>query len=112
MNNIIKIQKKFFTTKTFNLSFKSNSMVKDLIKPIGTTETIQESNTKRDSVIYKLKCGICESNNIISTYIGETGRTLQTRLNEHFRRIKDQVEFDNKNGNMSQIQKHMFLFHP
>ena len=87
-------------------------MVKDLIKPIGIPPNNQEHYEKRDSVIYKLKCMICDENNITSTYIGETGRMLQTRLNEHFRRIRDKEEFDSKISNMSQIQKHMFLFHP
>jgi hypothetical protein len=86
--------------------------MKDLIKPIGSFEGKEEPITSKDGVIYKLKCKACEAKDVVSNYIGETGRLLRTRLDEHFRMIRDRVEFDSKMGNLSQIQKHMFLAHP
>lgn len=58
-----------------------------------------------------MKCKICESNNITSTYIGETGRLLSIRINEHLKPIKSIAEFNDKIINFTQVQKHAFTTH-
>ena len=52
----------------------------------------------------------CSRNGVVTTYIGESGRKLSERLNEHFRKIKND-DYNNKLLNLTQVQKHMYRDH-
>src|ERR1700721_761253 len=43
----------------------------------------------RKGVVYQLTCLKCEEAGSKTTYIGETGRVLKERINEHFTRYKN-----------------------
>ena len=79
-NELRKLQKEIFPSKVFNIAFKNDSSIKSLIKPVGTSSQAQmvEEKDKVSGVVYKMRCKECEKLGKISTYIGETGRTLQT----------------------------------
>ncbi len=48
---------------------------------------------------------------VISTYVGETGRQLNTRIKEHKLAIANQDSYNNKIFSTTQLQKHMFNHH-
>ena len=52
----------------------------------------------RSGAVYKNKCSDCQS-----TYIGETGRNLTTRLNEHKRAAKE--------GDLNNTEHHLKTSH-
>jgi hypothetical protein len=108
-----KLHHKTFPNRNFNISFKCRDTIGSLIKPLNVRkEAVADEDTKKTGVVYKMTCNECDKLNIISTYIGETGRMLETRIKEHRRIIKDQNEYDKKILSSTQVQKHNFNHHP
>ena len=57
-------------------------------RKIGEMITRKENCKHRDiSVVYKVPCGTCEK-----SYIGETGRGIETRLKEHKRDLRNDLD--------------------
>ena len=69
-------------TTGFKVAFTSG-------KNVGNMLAIREKpqRIENKSVVYKVPCGACTK-----SYIGETGRGLQTRLNEHRRDLRNHSE--------------------
>ena len=65
----------------FKVAFASGKKVGDVVKKT----TADKSQDK--SIVYKVPCGVCNK-----SYIGETGRGLETRLKEHKRDLKNNME--------------------
>ena len=87
--------------------------IKSLITPIND---MKEKNQKKQELdtygaVYKMDCENCLQSNRIETYIGETGRCIETRVKEHLRRIKDEDHYTKKRDNLTQVQIHDFLVH-
>ena len=64
----------------------------------------RRNNHEKAGVVYKIECKGCESN-----YLGETGRYLQDRINEH----KKDVRKKNERSNIYQLVRntgHDFKF--
>ncbi len=72
---------------------------------------MKKDDKSRTGAVYKMTCLVCESRNVVSTYIGETGRELQIRMNEHFKCVKDQEDYDKHERNLSQVCRHMYNKH-
>ena len=61
-----------------NVAIVSGLKIQDLVRP-------KKVNTSENSVIYKIPCsGPCSK-----SYVGETGRGLKTRLQEHKRDVRN-----------------------
>ena len=56
------------------LGFKSTKTFKNIVCKLKD----RRNNLEKAGVVYKIECKDCESN-----YVGETGRCLQDRINEH-----------------------------
>ena len=85
----------------FNIVYKSNSRLCDIVNNIKNKDSVSNSRiptniplTKDDTknvygAVYQATCLICRCKNIHSTYIGETKRCLYERVLEHCRKIKE-----------------------
>ena len=69
-----------------------NKSLKDIMKEKDNSNI---SKMETQGVVYKIKCTTCEK-----SYIGETGRKLKIRVNEH----KNDVR--NNNNNISGLSQH------
>ena len=67
--------KKFLNQKNINVAFKTNNSLEKYLK-----NSKNKTNKNNKSGVYQLTCGSCPK-----TYIGQTGRSLQTRITEHKR---------------------------
>jgi hypothetical protein len=108
---ILKLHHKIFPERTFNIAFKSTTTASKFIRPIGDRSKKNWMDLDVTGAVYKLTCNLCNSDDSVATYIGETGRRLRDRLKEHNRTIKSQKEYDSKILSSSQVQKHMFNQH-
>lgn len=86
--NIQKILKKYNILTVFRSSNKLNSIIKLGKDPVN--------NSDLNDVVYKICCKQCEK-----IYIGQTKRTLKTRINEH----KKDIDKINQ-ANLNVISKH------
>ena len=67
---------------------------------------LDEKNIRSFSrIIYQLTCKLCTHNNSIYMFIGETSKTANKRLVEHW------LATCNKNVNLSSIAEHFNLYH-
>ena len=46
---------------------------------------IKQDNEEINGVVYELRCKECERKGMHTSYIGETGRSLKQRIQEHLR---------------------------
>jgi hypothetical protein len=67
-------------TKLLKVAFRTNNTIKRILK---TKPPIENGNKYNSPGIYKLKCKDCPLQ-----YIGQTGRSFNTRYKEHVRAIK------------------------
>jgi hypothetical protein len=92
------------SSSEFNITFKTTTKIIDLTKrleqtierntktgPIASSTQKVESEKMDEThgVVYKATCKQCAKSNVNKEYIGETGRSLKTRIHEHMRKIKD-----------------------
>jgi len=68
----------FFEIETFTFVSKLN--------PRKYTREDRDEPNNRQGAVYKIKCSDCQA-----SYIGETGRNLNTRLTEHKRAKQEMV---------------------
>ena len=57
--------------------FKPRTQIKDMIRNVKGREKLETEG------VYQLECGTCHQ-----TYVGETGRTIRTRVKEHSAAIR------------------------
>ena len=69
-------------TTGFKVAFTSGKKVGDMFTKK------KRDNTQDKSVVYKVPCGACDK-----SYIGETGRGIETRFKEHKRDIRNNMEY-------------------
>ena len=76
------------SSKTFSSSNlnKSTETVKNIVCKLKD----RRNNLEKAGVVYKIECKECESN-----YVGETGRCLQDRINEHKKDVRKKNERSN-----------------
>ena len=94
-------------TTTTNPQFASipyvqgtSEAIRRILAPLGVKTSFQPTNTlrnmlvhpkdpipteKKSGVVYRIPCGSCPQ-----TYIGQTGRTLEQRLKEHKKAVRDE----------------------
>ena len=65
----------------FKISYTSGKKVGDMLRQ-KKTDKVQEK-----SVVYEVPCGTCQK-----SYVGETGRGLETRMKEHKRDLRNNME--------------------
>ena len=53
--------------------------------------TGSEGVCRKTGVGYEIECNVCENNNTISKYAGETGRNLYTRGNDYVREVAKKI---------------------
>jgi hypothetical protein len=82
---------KLFKDTSINISFTTNNTIKKLL----TRKPDQRQTQYDDSGVYKLTCPDCHMN-----YVGQTGRPLRVRYNEHLRDYRH-------NTNKSKFAQHL-----
>ena len=102
-----------FPNRPFNICFKNESKISGLIKPVGgnLTNTKKDSDLIRTGAVYKITCLKCDSDNVVSTYVGETSRMLGIRIKEHLAVIKNDEDLVRKEKNLSMFQLHAYKKH-
>jgi hypothetical protein len=107
---IKKSYKKCFTNREFNISFKTDFGIKSLVKPIQEKPKTTVEPLETYGAVYQMECTNCLTTGKNITYIGETGRKVETRVKEHLRKINPNTQKLN-NENISQVQIHDFENH-
>ena len=70
--------------------YQNNFQIKRTLREALVRTKEPQPEWKKKGVVYQVPCGDCDS-----TYIGETGRTLEKRISEHKAAVK---KHDEKNG--------------
>lgn len=89
--------KKFLTKHEIKISYKTNNNLGKIIK--NNKDQIKKDNK---SGVYKLNCGSCSK-----SYIGQTGRSFQTRIKDH----QDSFTKNNKHSTYAdhlKLENHIF----
>ena len=82
------------------VAFKSKKL-KYLVKQLPLSKDEQAHDGDKSNVVYRLTCIQCEKERSTSSYIGETSRKLNERLQEHFSNLINLA--NKKNNKMTQI---------
>jgi hypothetical protein len=97
---LIQYKNQLSSCNDFNICFKTTTKIIELTKRVDrayhkhiaptpiTSSTQSVNNETMSGIIYRAKCKKCQEQKCSSDYIGETGRTLQTRISEHLRLVK------------------------
>jgi hypothetical protein len=95
--------------KFFNIVFKSSVKLCDIAK---RTNSEEYKNTKVEDncfpgVVYQATCTLCANKGTKNFYIGETGRSVTTRMTEHCRKYNENQDLTST----SALGEHCFQFH-
>ena len=94
-NKIRKFKSSLSYSDQFNIMFRTNGTLLDLIKKTNHRQKPKSiSGVDSTCVVYQATCLHCQNLGQSSTYVGETSRALKCRIKEHCRPIYDSNRLD------------------
>jgi len=106
--HILKAKNQLYCSKEFNIVFKAEARVIDIVRSQQSKHNEGNNDPDDTGVVYLAKCKVCSEVGKCSQYIGETGRALDERMKEHFRKV-DNDSIDK--GTSSAIGEHCLITH-